>query len=607
MTLHSSVQSSHWLACAAAMLAIPATLAAQGVPIAPVAPDKEAIVNAPVAPEAIYIGREGSSPSVSVLDLNGLGQGTGNLATSRWPLNPNIGQPGVTPALALGTSVRDAGGAGVLTLTADTTLSTELLRGCVTSVRDIHIGQPLDLLYNGEGRNRALIGNQVNPATLAQQAGNTISVAPHPNPPRLVVPAPVPERLIEAEEPSVTTSRPFLGRVTTSSPPCLPSTLNLLVPGFPFHWQFPGLFDARYSGIFVGPQPPPAIPNLPIPYCPYTSRQQVGHFLYVIDRTAQRVLCVNSNRFTLLHTVPLADPASAAMAPNLRWLAVSNFAQGTVSFVDVDPRSPTFHRVLGAIPVGRGPTGLAWQPEGEDLLVCNSLDDTVSVISAMTFSVRKVLRTGIRRPQDVAVTGRQLGFGVRTSTYFALIRNGDGTLASYESGPVPFGPDDSTALALPLPNASVVHARLSVFHPEFFVAHTDGFGLGQVSLITVLTQGALRAWTVTQRYGGTNSTMPIRDLFSGNALVDLAFDETYNDGAAQDVPSILPGLTYAPHSGKGQFKQAGGGIIPSHRSLLMFAASGDTGRVDVMDLNTGQILKRIDAPGVTCLSHYWRQ
>ena len=47
-------------------------LGAQGAPV----------VNAPVAPEAIYIGGAGTVPMVAVIDMNGFGQGTGDPAIS---------------------------------------------------------------------------------------------------------------------------------------------------------------------------------------------------------------------------------------------------------------------------------------------------------------------------------------------------------------------------------------------------------------------------------------------------------------------------------------------------------------------------------------------
>ncbi len=37
------------------------------------------IVNAPVAPDAIYVGIGGSNPGVAVIDLNGFGQSTSSV------------------------------------------------------------------------------------------------------------------------------------------------------------------------------------------------------------------------------------------------------------------------------------------------------------------------------------------------------------------------------------------------------------------------------------------------------------------------------------------------------------------------------------------------
>jgi len=620
-------------ACAVAASALRAQAPQPALPIDP------PIVNAAVAPEAIYVGRRAPA-CLSIIDLNGLGQGTGDPASTRFPRNPNVGRPGVTPPLAPGTSSLDAGSAGVLTLTRDAGGEVGVvplpwsrprqaraaleapdnniaggpfwssrqrrhqplglrppaaMRDRLGLVGDIHIGQPLDLVYNNAATNRSATSlNQVNPATMSITPGNTISVAPHPNPPRLL------RSSLAGEEPSVTTSVPVPGRVTTSSPPCLPSPINLLVVGNPFDPINPGLFGARYDGVFYGPNPPPLVA---VPYCPFTSRQQVGHFLYVVDRARREVQVANSNRMTVLASIPLPDPYSAAMAPNLRLLAVTNFQTGTVSFVDTDPLSPNFHRVLGQVAVGRGPTGCAWQPEGEDLLVCNSLEDTVSIISGFTFQVRRVLRNVFRSPMEVAVSARQYQVGLNSLTYFALIQNGDGSLVAYESGPAPIGLDGTFPLPLTVPSGMVVKARSSVVRPEFFVATRNALGLAEVDVLEVYRVTNQWSMRVTARYGG----QPGGDRFSGNAIADLAFDECDNDGASPDVPSPIPGLVYARHSGKGLLKQSATGTIPAHRSLLAFVACSDTGKVDVMELNTGRILARVDAPGVSVLSHYWRQ
>ena len=122
-------------------------------------------------------------------------------------------------------------------------------------------------------------------------------------------------------------------------------------------------------GVFVGPQPPPASPPPPPPFCPFTSRQQVGHFLYVLDRDNRQIVVVNSNRFTVLDTIQMSDPVSMAMSPNMTRLAVSNFASSSVSFVDIDPTSVELPPGRHRDPRRRvGPTGIAWQPDGEDVL-----------------------------------------------------------------------------------------------------------------------------------------------------------------------------------------------------------------------------------------------
>ena len=150
------------------------------------------IVNAPVAPEAIYIGIGGAEPGVSVLDLNGFGQGTGDPAISNFERNPNLGKINVQPPLAPSSDPLAAGGAGSLTLTQDSAGNTRLLRDpLVGEVTDIHIGAPLDLVFNNENINfNASAANQVNALVPTRASGNCITTPPHPNPPRLRFPPP---------------------------------------------------------------------------------------------------------------------------------------------------------------------------------------------------------------------------------------------------------------------------------------------------------------------------------------------------------------------------------------------------------------------------------
>ena len=403
--------------------------------------DGPGLVNAPVAPEAIYVGRSGANPGISVVDLNGFGQGTGDLAISNFRNNLNLNNPGVVPNIAPGTSNLDAGGAGALTLAADSNGNTLLVDSSVINqIEDIHIGQPLDKIFNNTNINAfATNANQVNPYSGSTQLawGNSISVAPHPNPPKFVFPPPNPARNIATEEPSVTSSQGTGGVLQTCTGK----------PDEPDDGRQP-LQDRRHAGCVLHPvpgplqwsaQPPPGSPTPAIPFCPYTCRQQIGHFLYVLDRTKKQILVLNSNRMQVLETISMTDPVAMSISPNLKRLAVSNFSSSSISFVDIDPASPTFHQIVKVTRVGAGPEGLAWQPEGEDLLVACRLDSSVYILRGTDLEVRKNIAGQINNPIDVVVTCRQVGQGVgfTTGLYFAYILNGDsrGSITVFESGP----------------------------------------------------------------------------------------------------------------------------------------------------------------------------
>jgi hypothetical protein len=603
--------------------------------------DGPGIVNAPVAPECIYVGIGGAAPGVSVIDLNGFGQGTGDITDTRWPLNPNIGVPGVVPSMAPGTSNLDAGSKGVLTLTQDTNGNTRLLRDpLVGDVTDIHIGAPLDTIYNNENINRnATRSNQINEMLGLQMPYNTITQPPVPNPPRLVFPPPNPNRAIFGEEPAVKSSLGPPGALVTGGPPagCLAVGLNLLGLGNPFSSSQNelGLYGTTFMGVFVGPQPPPGSPPPPTPFCPYTSRQQVGHFLYVLDRDNRQVLVVNSNRFTVLDTLQLSDPVSMAMSPNMTMLAVTNFASASVSFIDIDPTSPSFHQVVKETFVEDGPTAIAWQPDGEDILVVSTDANFVTIISGLDLNVRRTLGGFLNEPIDIVVTERYQGTGNLSATYYAYILNGNGSVAIYESGPdgvngIGFNDIIGIVANATFPRANSLYYDFSSISANgaVFIGHTDENGLGQVSrlALTATPVGALplnpistgfilpptyrqKEWTVVQRIGGLAGGSA--NTMSGNSIIDLCTDDLQNFGSLPGQANLFsPSYAQTPyiHSGKHVVKTtAGGGLVPAKTPRLMFVGLSDSGTVDVYEIETGTRIGSISVPGVRVVSSYWRQ
>ena len=600
------------------------------------------IINAPVAPEAIYIGIGGAEPGVSVVDLNGFGQGTGDVALSRWPLNPNIGQQDVDPPLSAdpNRSPVIGGGAGVLTLTQDSRGNTRLLdRTVVGTVGDIQIGCPLDLVFNDESRNRyATKANQLNPITRFQMAGNNITSPPHPNPPRLELGnPPAPERGIFGERPTRTSSSGTPnGGIVVTVPPCLTSPLNLLVRGNPFAVERSqvGIYGNLVEGTFSGPQPIPPSPPVATPFCPFHQRQQIGHFLYVLDRDNRQVLVVNSNRFTILDTIRLTDPVDMAISPNLRRLAVSNFSSSTVSIIDINPLSPSFHSIIAEARVSRGPSTVVWQPDGEDILVVSSPSNAVTILNGLDFSPRRTIAGFLNNPVDIAVSERYQTTGNLSQIYYAYILNANGSIAVYESGPdgvngIGFNDVVGIVQGVSFNRASRIINDLTVPLSAVMVAHIDENGSGQISRLelTSTPQGAQqiqqnsggfllpptfrqKEWTVTQRIGGLNPTTPRRDQLSGNAAVDVCFDDMINSGAANDQLTPYNNSFQLPpsgHSGKSTVKIGVGVVGRAVQPKLLFIALQDVGRVDVFEVDSGIKIKTLVVPGARVVTNYWRQ
>jgi len=598
--------------------------------------DGPALTNAPVAPEAIYVARSGSDPGVSVIDLNGFGQSTGDFSKYKDPtylrgfkMNPDLGAPGIVPPLAPGTSNMDAGSEGPLSLTKNTNLSDLLLdQSVVSNVGDIEVGQPLDKIYNNENVN-FLTGraNQINPASGGPQWGNIITYAPMPNPPKLKFdPPPNPAFNIFAEEPAVSSTAPV--------PPCLAaSAQSQLTAGNPFSTvkNSVGKFFSLQQ-TFIGPQPVPGSPAPPFLPCPYQSRQQIGHFLYVLDRRDRSILVVNSNRFQVIDRIKTPDPWEMAMSPNLNLLAVSNFSSNSISFIDTDPGSQTFHQVIQETKVGQGPSAMAWQPEGEDLLVVNSRSNSLSIIGGSDLAVRKTLINQINRPIDIVCTLRPVGVGWNIQIYHAYILSQSGQISIYESGPD--GPNgigfDNVVgqIDIRFRGATAMQPDIVSFNSAVWIAHQDEVGLGQVSHLELTAspvgtlpinqlQGGFilppnfrdRTWTVNGRIGGSNPTNPGAPRLSGDNPVDIAVDEMQNFGLLPGVTSLyVSNITYALHSGKGHVKiTPTGALVPAITPRLMFIALADNGKVDVREINTGKLIRTLSVPGVSGLRSYWSQ
>jgi hypothetical protein len=647
------------------------------------------LVNAPVAPDAIYIGRSGSDNGISVIDLNGFGAGTGdptyddtgNSITegdSNYPNNPNVRLQGslLRPPLVPPVCTVKGGSQGVFTLTKDSTLDGLVVRApVVLSVGDMMLGHGLDGAFNngpapfgcqgGGGNLCALPGLKLyqvihggpntltppilnNPILNSVTGGeNVISWAPHPNPPPLQFPPLCLSPYIGGQEPTaIDTLLHPLGNVW--GPPCAncPALTNLLVPGDPFGNpnQIPpeppsGLLSQEQNSFFEGPSPPAQ--NLGGCFN-YMMRQQVGHFLYVIDRGRSEVMVLNSNRMSVIDRIVVPDPTSLAMSPNVDFLAVTNQSVNLVSFIDINPTSATFHQVVTQTVVGAGPNGIAWEPGNEDILVCNESDDTVSIISAFTLDVRKVISSQLDRPFEVAITNRQAGFGFFRNVYFAYILNRSGRIAIFESGPNGvngWGYDDVVGIAPQefknpkaiQPDHINIGSGVWIAHegpidtetqepgsygdPAVSNLHIDSAIMGQLPLnVNSLLIPNFRdmAMQVDISLGpGQLSGIP----------VSLAFDNMRNFGGLTTYQTFYSAGIPAQINGKSLVRIATG-IVNTSEPEYMFVAVpnpsvGSEGLVDVIDIGGGYLrvdtnafhsgIQSIEVENAIVLMDYFRQ
>lgn len=583
-------------------------------------------VNAPVVPDAIYIGRSGAVKGLSIIDLNGFGQGTGDLSTSNWPNNPNLLWQGnaLLPILSTGTSTLDAGGAGVFSLTRDSNLQDIVLGApLLGSVVDIQVGGALDILINNSpSACTSQGGNFCVQEGMHATYGNSVGIRPHPNPPRIVFPPSCVVPFIPVQEPTLTGV-----------------AQNLLGPGIPFNCNAQGL-PSTPTGLlapsdamqFYGPtSPPPAT----IAGCvaQYQLRQQIGQFVYILDGDAHEVVVVNSNRATIIERLPLPGTTHAkdclAISPDLSLLAISNEGADTVSVVDIDPASSTFHSFIKEISVGNQPRGVAWQPENEDFLVANFGSNSVSVIAADQLAVRKTVTSGISGPILMSVSTRATWVG-GNGLYFGYVVNSSGTVTVFESGPSEganaIGFDDMIGqLVATFPNPQAIIPVTSNIVTGFWIAHQDSLGNGRVSRVALISDpgpqpleipaGFFAAPGFRDKEWGVTAYVDSSEL-SSDQPVDIALDNLVNLGALGGLSSGYNDIPAAQHSGKTLYRIIQGAPVPVGAPEYLFVAHPSAGIVDVIKM-TGLVRTDVDpctpgtqsivAPGVSVVADYWRQ
>ena len=223
-----------------------------------------------------------------------------------------------------------------------------------------------------------------------------------------------------------------------------PPTTHVVEPG---KYTPTGYADicAAIATTVLPSEPPPAPP--PPNYCPESVTpgfQNIkvappyGVYLFVTNETDDVVHCVSSSSFQVIKDIPTPDPRGVGISPDFNFLYVSNFGANSLSVLDVSAGQDGLPKgeLVRLIPVGSGPWGVAAQPQGEDILVCNRLGKTVSVISVSDLGnpgspVRVTMQAG--DPYEVTAGARITPLQL---PYYAYVTSpSTGEVSIIESGP----------------------------------------------------------------------------------------------------------------------------------------------------------------------------
>ncbi len=152
--------------------------------------------------------------------------------------------------------------------------------------------------------------------------------------------------------------------------------------------------------------------------------QPLGNFVYVVDSESNSVKVFNGYNFQLITSlVGIPSPEGLGISPNLQFLYVSNFNQGTIQQLFANPGVPQFHTIARTIQVGAGPSAISVQPGNEDVFVCNFAGNSFSIVDTTSFTTRVTLSDpSAVGPSDCFITNRMNGMGL-TNAYTAFVPN----------------------------------------------------------------------------------------------------------------------------------------------------------------------------------------
>lgn len=134
-----------------------------------------------------------------------------------------------------------------------------------------------------------------------------------------------------------------------------------------------------------------------------------GSRVYVTGQESDTVTVIDTATNTVARTIPVGPEPyyGIAITPDGRRAYVPNhndgMSPGTVSVIDTDPGSGTYHAVVATVAVELAPVSTAVSPDGSVVYVAGSLG-SLTIIDVATGEVVRVISLGERDTYDVAAS-----------------------------------------------------------------------------------------------------------------------------------------------------------------------------------------------------------
>ena len=181
-----------------------------------------------------------------------------------------------------------------------------------------------------------------------------------------------------------------------------------------------------YAQNTEGPKPPLKV-GYPLMESPHSNPIAInGNFVYVTNTPSSTVDVIDRETDKVVERIHVGiDPVSIAVRPDGKEIWVSNHVSDSVSVIDSDPQSPTFHVVIATIQefdinkatIFDEPVGIAFA-SNEKAYVALSSSNTIAVIDVKKREIRDRLKIPAQEPRSI--TGR---IQARSAT---LINPGEG-------------------------------------------------------------------------------------------------------------------------------------------------------------------------------------